>query len=248
MGRPLKKPEERRKEATLRLDPEVRHKLMEAATKAERSFAADLEARLVATCDLDHRGVELVQAIAKEIARIEQHITRKRWHKDLKTWAVVAEMLKIGPVNDFNPDLPQNDESVIAAFGMLEILEQDRSVLIEQLGSMGIAARQDPDKAVGGEAGLAMLPDRTRSKARLMCEKLDDAEERARAVDLLEQIIQIDEQCRGVNETFKNALGPYLEAARAGQALYRDYLRKEAEGKKSRSEPYDILHIMEVYL
>ena len=247
MGRPLKKPEERRKEATLRLDPEVRHKLMEAATKAERSFAADLEARLVATCGLDLRGVELVQAIAKEIVKIE-HITRKGWHKDLKTWAVVAEMLKIGPVNDFRPDLPQNDEIVIAAFEMLEILEQDRSDLIEQLGSVGIAARQDPDKAVVGEAGLTMLPDRTRSKARLMCEKLDDAEESTRAANLLDQIIQIDEQYRKVKADFDGVLRLHLEAERAGRKLYRDYLRKEAEGKKSRGESYDILHIMEVDL
>lgn len=247
MGRPRKKPEDLRKIATLRLCPEVRRKLKEAATKAGRSFAADLEARLVATCDLDHQGVELVQAIAKEVVQIE-HITRKRWHKDLKTWAVVAEMLRIGPVNDFNPDLPQNDESVIAAFGMLEILEQDRSVLIEQLGSMGIAARQDPDKAVRGEAGLTMLPDPTRSKARRMCETLDDAEESARAANILDQIIQIDGRYREVNEAFKDALRLHLEAASAGRKLYRDYLRKEAEGKKSRGEPYDILHIMEVDL
>lgn len=247
MGRPRKKPEDLRKIATLRLCPEVRRKLKEAATKAGRSFAADLEARLVATCDLDHQGVELVQAIAKEVVQIE-HITRKRWHKDLKTWAVVAEMLRIGPVNDFNPDLPQNDESVIAAFGMLEILEQDRSVLIEQLGSMGIAARQDPDKAVGGEAGLTMLPDPTRSKARRMCETLDDAEESTRAANILDQIIQIDGRYREVNEAFKDALRLHLEATKAGRKLYRDYLRNEAEVKKSRGEPYDILHIMEVYL
>lgn len=248
MGRPRKKPEDLRKIATLRLYPEVRRKLENAATKAERSFAADLEARLVATCDLDHRGVELVQAIAKEIFHIEKKITRKGWHKDLKTWAVVAEMLRIGPVNDFRPHLPQNDEIVIAAFEMLEILEQDRSDLIEQLGSMGIAARQDPDKAVGGEAGLTMLPDRTRSKARLMCEKLDDAEESTRAANLLEQIIQIDEQYRKVKADFEGTLRPYLEAEKAGRKLYRDYLRNEAEVKKSRGEPYDILHIMEVYL
>jgi hypothetical protein len=247
MGRPRKKPEDLRKIATLRLCPEVRRKLKEAATKAGRSFAADLEARLVATCDLDHQGVELVRAIAKEVVQIEQ-ITRKRWHKDLKTWAVIAEMLRIGPVNDFNPDLPQNDESVIAAFGMLEILEQDRSVLIEQLGSMGIAARHDPDKAAGGEAGLTMLPDRTRSKARLMCEKLDDPEERARAANLLEQIIQIDEQYRKVKADFEGALRLHLEATKAGRKLYRDYLRKEAEVKKSRGKPYDILHIMDVDL
>ena len=84
MGRPPKKPEERRREATLRLDPSVRHKLQQAAEKAKRSFSADLEARIVATCDLDCEGVELVKAIATEIAQI-QKLTRKRWHKDLKT-------------------------------------------------------------------------------------------------------------------------------------------------------------------
>lgn len=247
MGRPRKSPEERRKEATLRLDPEARRKLMEAAKKAERSFAADLEARLVATSDLDHQGIELVQAIAKEIAQI-QKMTGKRWHKDLKTWAVVAEMLRSGPVNDFNPDTPQNDQDVITTFEMLEILKEDRSDLIEQLGSMGIAARQDPDKPAGGEAGLTILPDPTRGTTRRMCEKLDDAEQRTRAANLLEQIIQIDGQCRKVNATFKGALRLHLEATTAGRKLYRDYLRKEAERKKSRGEPYDILHILEVDL
>ena len=245
MGRPPKKPEERRQLATLRLDPEVHRKLEEAAASAENSRPAELEARLVATCDLDRNGVELVQAIAKEIAQI-QKMTGKRWHKDLKTWATVAEMLRVGPIHEFNPDLPQNDEDVIAAFEMLEILEQDRSNLIEQLGEMGIAARQDPDKPVSAEAGLATLPDPPRSTARRMCEKLDDPEESAVAASLLDKIIQIDGQCREVSAKFKGALRLHLEAANAGRKLYRDYLRKGAEQKRSRGEPYDIFHIIGV--
>lgn len=245
MGRPPKKPEDRRREATLRLDPEVRKKLEEGAKEAERSFAADLEARVVATCDLDRKGVELLQAIASEIAQI-QKMTDVRWHRQLKAWSAVAEMLRSGPIQDFNPDPPQEDDDVIAAFEKLEAVEHDRSELINQLADMGIAARQDPDKPMGGQEGIARLPDPTRSSTRLMCEKLDDAEDQAHALALLEDIILIDEQIRQADAALKGALRPHLEATKAGRKLYRDYLRKEAVRKRQNREPYNILHLMEV--
>ena len=242
MGRPRKKPEDLRKIATLRLCPEVRRKLKEAATKAGRSFAADLEARLVATCDLDDRGVELVQAIAKEIVQI-QKMTGKRWHKDLKTWASVAEMLVVGPIHHFDPDRPQDDEFVETAFDELEALQSARTELLDQLADLGIAARHNPNKAVGGQAGIGSLPDPTRSSTRLMCEKLDSEQQRTTALALLEDIIQIDDQVRKADAEFKVALHPHYEQTLAGRKLYRNYLQKEAERKRSLGEPYDIMHL-----
>ncbi|WP_395616334.1 hypothetical protein [Sphingorhabdus sp.] len=245
MGRPLKKPEERRKEATLRLDPEVRHKLMEAATKAERSFAADLEARLVATCDLDQKGVELVHGISRQISQI-QKMTDVKWHRQLKTWGAVAEMLRIGPIHEFNPDPPEGDEDVTGAFEMLEVIQRSRSDLIDQLADMGIAARQDPDKLSGEGVGIAKLADPTRGATRLLCEKIDDPLDKAHALDLLGEILQLDEQARQANASFKDALRLHLNAINAGRKFYRDYLRREAERKKSEGEPYNIMHLVDL--
>lgn len=231
----------------MRLNPEVRAKLEGAAKEAQRSFSAELEARIVATCALDRKGLELAQALASQIAQI-QKMTGKRWHKDLKTWASVAEMLHVGPIHDFDPDRPQDDEIVDAAFDKLELLQRARSELIDRLADTGIAARNDPDKPSAGQAGIAKLPDPTRSATRLVCEKLDDMQERAHALALLEDILQIDEQVRQADAAFKNQLRGHLEATMAGRKLYRDYLRKEAERKRSLGERYDILHLMEVEL
>jgi len=216
-----------------------------ASKQAGTRFSNDLEARLLATCDLDREGVELVRTIALEIAQI-QKMTGKRWHKDLKTWASVAEMLAEGPIHHFDPDRPQDDEFVEAAFDKLEALQSARTELLDQLADLGIAARQNPDKTVGGQAGIGSSPDLTRSSTRLMCEKLDSEQQRTIALALLEEIIQIDDQVREANAEFEVALRPHYEQTLAGRKLYRNYLQKEAERKRSLGEPYDILHLRDL--
>lgn len=245
MGRPPKKPEERRREATLRLHPYHRDILVDAAQAADRSFPAELEARLVATCDLDVKGVELVQAVASGIARI-QKMTGKSWHKDLSTWAAVAEMLRIGPIHDFDPDQPHNDEVIQSIFDKMETLEANRSQLIGHLADLGIGARQNPDKPNGDAAGLKQLPDPTRSAARTMCQKIDDPQERERALDILEAILQTDDEIRRAEVDFKAQTSVWFEEVRKGRQLFRDHLRREAERKRSLGENFNILHLLEI--
>lgn len=245
MGRPPKKKEDRRQSASLRLDPDVFRKLVNASRKAGTSFPADLEARLVATCDLDPKGIELVGAIASDIARIER-MTGKSWHRDLTTWAAVAEMFRVGPIHEFNPDQPHEDEYVQKAFDQLEALEAKRSELIERLADVGIAAKQNPDKPTGEGAGVARLPDPTRSATKLMCHKLDDPQEQERALDVLEAIMQTDEEIRQAESAFKDETRMWFEGTRKGRQLFRDYLRQEAERRRSLGETFNILHIMEI--
>lgn len=245
MGRPLKKPEDRRREATLRLDPHHRVILKDAAQTAGRSFTGELEARLVATCDLDGKGVELVQAIASEIARI-QRMTGKSWHKDLSTWAAVAEMFRIGPIHDFDPDQPHNDEVIQGIFDKMDALEANRSQLIGQLADLGIGARQNPDKPTGDAAGLAQLPDPTRSAARTMCQKIDDPQERERALDILEAILHADDEIRRAEVDFKAQTSVWFKEVKKGRQLFRDHLRREAERKRSLGETFNILHLLEI--
>jgi hypothetical protein len=216
-----------------------------ASKQAGTRFSNDLEARLLATCDLDREGVELVRTISAGIAQI-QKMTGKRWHKDLKTWASVAEMLSVGPIHNFDPDRPQDDELVEAAFDKLEALQSARAELLDQLADLGIAARQNPDKTADGQAGIGSLLDRTRSSTRLMCEKLDSEQQRTTALALLEDIIQIDDKVREADTEFKVTLLPHYEQTIAGRKLYRNYLQKEAERKRSLGEPYDILHLRDL--
>jgi hypothetical protein len=185
-----------------------------------------------------------VQAIASEIVQI-QKMTGKRWHKDLKTWASVAEMLFAGPIHNFDPDRPQDDEIVEEAFNRLEALQSARSELIDQLADLGIATRRDPDKPSGGQAGLAILPDPSRSSTRLMCEKLDVGQQ-PNAMALLAGIIELDDQIRKADAAFKLTLRPHHEVTVAGRKLYRNHLQKEAERKRALGEPFDILHLTEV--
>jgi hypothetical protein len=245
MGRPSKNQEMRRQVVTLRLDPPVLRKLEMAAKQAGKRFSLDLETRLLATSDLDQKGVELVHAISRQISQI-QKMTDVKWHRQLKTWGAVAEMLRIGPIHEFNPDPPEGDEDVTAAFEMLEVIQRSRSDLIDQLADMGIAARQDPDQHSGEGAGIAKLADRTRGATRLFCEKIDDPSDKAHALDLLGEILQLDEQARQANASFKDALRLHLNAINAGRKFYRDYLRREAERKKSEGEPYNIMHLVDL--
>jgi hypothetical protein len=245
MGRPSKNPETLRRVVTLRLDPPVLRKLEMASKKAGTRFSKDLEARLIATCDLDQKGVELVHAISGQISQI-QKMTDVKWHRQLKAWGAVAEMLCIGPIHEFNPDPPEGDEDVTAALEMLEVIQSSRAALIDQLADMGIAARQDPDKHSGEGAGIAKLADRTRGTTRLFCEKIDDPSDQAHALNLLGEILQLDEQARQADTSFKDALRLHLNAIKAGRKFYRDYLRREAERKKSEGEPYNIMHLLEL--
>ncbi|WP_298198570.1 hypothetical protein [Novosphingobium sp.] len=222
----------------------MRCQLEEAAQQANRPLSAELEARLAATADLDVKGLELIRALSREIALICR-MTAKRWHIDLTSWAAVAEMLRIGPIHDFNPDRPQDDDILEARFDKLAELEHSRSALIAQLADMGIAARRDPDKSASA-AGIEQLPDRTRSATRLMCEKLDDADERSRAVASLQELLRIDDEVRRAENAFREALRPYYEATAMGKQLYRLHLKREAERRRSLGESYDIFHLMEV--
>ena len=230
---------------TLRLDPSVRHRLEMAAKKAGKRFSLDLEARILATSDLDQKGIELVHAISRQISQI-QKMTDVKWHRQLKAWSAVAEMLRIGPIHEFNPDPPENDEDVTAAFERLEVIQRSRSDLIDRLADMGIAARQDPDKPSGDGTGIVKLADPTRSATRLLCDKLDDPLDKTHALALLGEILQLDEQARQANASFESALSLHLDAIKSGRKFYRDYLRREAERKKAQGEPYNIMHLVEL--
>jgi len=79
-----------------------------------------------------------------------------------------------------------------------------------------------------------------------MCEKLDSEQQRTTALALLDDIIQIDDQVRKADAEFEVTLLPHYEQTIAGRKLYRNYLQKEAERKRSLGEPYDILHLRDL--
>ena len=248
MGRPPKRPEDKRQLASFRLDPDARRSLDAAAESAGRSLSAELEARTVATIGLDAEGVGLINALAREIAVI-QAMTGKRWHRDLKTWAAVAEMMSRGPIQDVRPDRPQDDPVVSEALEKLAELKDARAKLITELAAVGIAAREDPTKppATGVFSdlqGLASLPDPKRIGTKQMCEQIEDNAVRVIALDILKRILDHDELIEQADHAWEKSLSPYSEAAVEGGRLYQDLLRSEAERRRVRNESYNLFHLL----
>ncbi len=247
MGRPKKKPEDRRREATIRLDPEVRIFFEQAAGASGRSFAKELEARLAATVGLDDVGLDLIAQISKEISRICK-VTGENWHDHLLTWAAVSEMLASGPISEFDPARAEQDGFVRQKFEELDALEGRRVQLIRQLAEYGIGIRarphgSNPHRQPG--AGLAALAGDPYAAARLMCQKLDASGDKEEAVSLLNLICELDRSIQDANAAFKEALRPYFDETKEGQLLYRTLLRDEALRKRQRGEPFNIHHLWE---
>lgn len=247
MGRPKKKPEDRRREATIRLDPEVRLFFDQAAKASGRSFAKELEARLAATVGLDDVGLDLIKRISQEISSICK-LTGGNWHEHLLTWAAVSEMLASGPISEFDPARPEQDGFVRQKFEELDALEGRRLHLIRQLADYGIGIHVRPHlfnpHSLPG-AGLAALAGEPYAAARLLCQKLDASGDKEEALSLLSLICELDLSIEDANAALKEALRPYFDETKEGQLLYRTFLRDEAVRNRQRGEPFNIHHLWE---
>lgn len=98
-GRKPERDEIKRAAVAVRTTPTIKAKLEDAAREAGRSVTQEIEARLEASVGLvaTAESHDLLGQIAREIRRAEE-LTGKRWHKDLRTWAMVREALASGPI------------------------------------------------------------------------------------------------------------------------------------------------------
>ena len=243
MGRRPKDDSEKRKLIGARFDPEAFDFIERQASANGRSVGAEVEARVAATIGLDAEGLELAGMIAREIAII-QKITGKRWHRDLKTWAAVKEMLERGPIDERRPDRPQDDEALNAAFERLKTLKDERRRIVDQFAEVGLAIMEDPTSKVNAffiNALAAM--DGGRSVARTTIEGAPESNDKVTALRLLDRLLELDVLIPQADKELNDLLTPYVDAGAEGALLYRERLKREAERRRDAGDDYSPMHL-----
>ena len=145
MARPRKNDDEKRQLISIRLDAGAKLTLEQAAKAADRSIGAEAEKRIAGTLGLDDEGLELLATITREIRAIEQS-TRKSWHRNLKTWSAVAEMLRTMPPRQKRPDTSSDDELVVAAYQRLADLADERRHKVDKLALLGLTIPEESSR------------------------------------------------------------------------------------------------------
>lgn len=243
MGRPPKKPEDRRQILTFRLDNAAREALEKAAQQTGRSMSGEIEARLQATLALDNEGLTLFSDIANELAAI-QRVTKKRWHKSLTSWAAAREMLYRGPIQRWRPENWMDDEHAVEAFKRFDALTSERRTVLQALGEMGITLPEAPAKPNPTKGGLfgSVLPHaRGRSFARSSIEAAEPSVEREQALHLIDRLEELDASVEEARRGWSDQMAMYQDAEKEGRDLYRDRLTSEAIRKEAQGEEYNVV-------
>lgn len=147
-GRPTERGEVKNAAVAVRTTPTIKAALKRAADEAGRSITQEIERRIEVSLSGDRvrRSVEteaLLNDLAREIDQIEQ-ARGKRWHKDLETWAAVAEAIKGGAIERARPDKPVDDEFVMAAIKKLIGIRDAKEPHLALLRFVGVEAPVTP--------------------------------------------------------------------------------------------------------
>lgn len=237
MPMPAKKDSEKRKLIGARFDPPDRERIEEFARESGISPGSEVEKRVKATLGFDDEGLRLIAEWGEEIQLIQRGLGgSKPWHKDLKKWSAVTDMLRTGPIMRRNPDRPEEDEAVADAFARLNELEAERSAIIQEAREVGIAWTDNPQ-------GRKLLPKRAevrnlfrgknvaprpnalspfnftpRDSERRLLKDLPEGSAKASLIDMHARLEVLDEEI--------------IEARNAWTSLLSDYWDKEDEGRK----------------
>ncbi len=254
-GRPREREEAKRAAVTIRTTPTVKDQLVAAAEASGRSLTQEIELRLEASLARDAiagspETERLLSAYAAEIAQVEG-VLKKRWHKDLKTWGAVSELLKAGPINRMQPDRTYDDEIVGEAWQRLEAVCDQKRPIVQLFAAAGIACdvkapslRQPVQRGLFGR-GLVPTPNRWMESAAI--ENLDASEdEKAMLRTALQELIRLDAAEEEADKVYGEAIKPYIEAEQEGRNWLRAHRRQRAfdaitRGNYDEYDPRDLI-------
>ena len=251
-GRPPLPDTERRQQIGVRTSPSLKANLENAAARNGRSVAQEAELRLVQSFEHENQmGGEqtghFLRVLAAEIELIER-ATKKRWHKDLKTFGSVAEMLKEGPLRRFRPDNPYDDDVVRTAWDELDAIRRRKSEICADLVAQGIPSFVEPYKPkvrkglFGSSANIQMPPRSMEFRALEQAELPDDQRDLLR--QLIEQLVTLDVEFEAADKKYGDAIRPYIDAENEGRELYRSLTRRRAQDMIAQG---DYSYIAELY-
>jgi len=258
MGRPPKRPEDKRQSVTFRLDPDMKRAIEAAAKESGRSVTAEMEARLTALEAFDAEGVELVRVIGKELQAIMSReapslraVTKKSWHNSLKLWAAFKEMLLRGPIEDMRPERLADDEAATETQIRLLRLSAKRRELVHEVQTIGVSITEDHKPKTlpkrGGLFSLAFADLSPREITRKSLEILPDSELKSLAFDLLEQIQKLDAEIDQAEREFSEHVKMFRDAEKEGRDLYRQHLTTTAIRQQSEGKPFRILDLFQLW-
>jgi hypothetical protein len=250
-GRPPKPEGERRQHVGVRVAPAIRAQLEAAAAESGRSLSQEIELRLAQSFERDQMQMKpdtakLLHMIATEIAHIES-ITRKSWHKDLTTWAAVAESFVQGPILRVRPDKTDEDEFVNGAWEKINQARFMKQPLVDYMREHGIqvdlvapAIRHRLNRRPGlfgnALAQFAYPEDRRQERAQIENSETLTDEQKDGLLATLNVIEKYDRDEIEADKEFGEALAPFQEAESKGRDWYRQDRSRRALADYKRGE------------
>jgi len=224
MGRPPKKPEDKRVQVNIRLLAKDRDRLQEIANESEKPLATEAENILAAYLNRSPETNALLDRIASEIERLEA-FAKGRWHKNLMAWAAVSEMLsKI--VEDDRPERIADDEAVQEIRARMKPVEDLRYAIVSLLAREGVSVKVDPRpepylgdrrRGIFGLRPQQSIPSRVWERAAI--EAMPDGLTKDKCLGLFEILESKDREIAEMELAESAAMQPYIEAEQAGRRL-----------------------------
>lgn len=249
MGRPPMKDEDKRKLISFRLSPPDLKQIEAYAKAGGRSLAAEIERRLLATIDLDERGIELVGQLDDQIANLEREEHGDRWHSTLTLWSAVKELLVIGPIEDYRPHRWQDDEEASDAYDAWSRVDEERKAVIAALADYGFIINDNGPEvkrklSIFGQTPNALMPmDGGRTMARQIAETAPESDDRTEALRLLDRLAQLDKDVEDARTAWVDHLMAFWKDEDTGKQMARRILQRQAQERKARGEHYNLLHL-----
>lgn len=245
MGRPPKPLADKRALATFRMIGAARDKVEKAAAEAGRSIAAELEARVMATIDLDEAGLQLVQQISSELQAAANVTGEPTWHSTLTSWAAAREMLLRGPIERFRPHRMSEDPEFAEAMDRHRDLLSERRQLITELATMGIAMPEEPKpkdapvkRGLFGMGPGQLLNSREIWRARVA--SLEPSEDRDSALAMIDKLVALDGQIDAAWQECSEQISLFRKDETEGREAYRRRLIETARRQFDAGEPYSV--------
>lgn len=263
MGRPPLPQDQKRQQVNIRLSPADRARLEEIADRRGTALAATAGAALAQMIDwdraageggmtlkrldaftrigrMDDETIELLDDICAEIKLI-QEMTRKRWHKNRRTWAAVAQMLARGPILWRRVDDPMNDDELRQASLDGWAISELKSKKVEAIARLGVvvSARANTSGAVNALLGLGAYDTTSnREGEQAIIDALPDTHGREVAQQLFAELLDLDVKEEENNRAFADLHRPFVEEELAGRDLYKEHRKGVAASAKEAGEPY----------
>ncbi|HMU20666.1 MAG TPA: hypothetical protein PKC48_00170 [Sphingorhabdus sp.] len=224
-GRPPKSADERRIQVNVRLLVADRERLQTLATDSGRPLASEAESILAKHLSRRKETNALLDRIATAIADLEEKAQGK-WHKNLKAWAAVSEMLA-RVIEDDKPEKVKDDEIVQEVRGRINKHERLRLTAVALLANLGVSIRVDPKPAplLGYNHQRGMFgrgrpePQSSRLWEQAAINAMPNGEAKEECQDLFNSVLKLDEIISQLEAEEVEAMRPLIEAEQEGRRL-----------------------------